>query len=79
MQGTMFHTGVSVLGGGAAGLGASTQPASPASAMAPGARMQSAGGGGSNPFLPTHPAGVALWVGLGAIAAFCLLWYSLPA
>jgi hypothetical protein len=76
----MFRTGLEAIGGARAnvGLGESTRPASPGTAMAPGARMASPGGS-VNPFAPTHPAGIALWVGVAAIAAYCLLYYSLPA
>ncbi len=40
---------------------------------------QAGTGSGKNPLAPTHPAGVAFWVGVGSVAAFILLWYSLPA
>jgi hypothetical protein len=36
-------------------------------------------GSGKNPLAPTHPAGVAFWLGCGFVAAYVLLWYSLPA
>jgi hypothetical protein len=76
----MFHTGLEAIGGARAnvGLGDSTQPAAPATAMAPGARMAQQSGS-VNPLMPTHPAGIALWVGVGAITLYVLLWYSLPA
>ncbi len=78
----MFSTGLEAIGGARAnvGLGDSTRPASPGTAMAPGARMATSGSGGSvNPFAPTHPAGIALYVGVAAIALYIALWYSLPA
>lgn len=77
----MFQTGLAVLGAGAAnaqvGGGNSAAPA----ALPPGGFMAAAGGsgGGKNPLAPTHPAGIAFWVGVGSVAAFILLWYSLPA
>lgn len=76
----MFQVGVAALGAGSAraGLGTSTEVAQPAAAIAPGARMQSAGGQ-RNPLAPTHPAGIAFWVGVGAVVIYIGLWYSLPA
>ena len=35
-------------------------------------------GSGKNPFAPTHPAGIAFWIGVGAVAGYLLLWYTLP-
>ncbi len=79
----MFETGLAVLGAGAAtaraGAGGSGS-AAPA-ALPPGGFMaaQAGSSGGKNPFAPTHPAGIAFWLGVGAVAGFVLLWYSLPA
>lgn len=76
----MFNTGLGVFGGGVAtaGIGSSTSGGyAPASAMAPGSAMAS-GNYGANPFAPTHPAGVAFWVGVTSVALLALLWYSLP-
>jgi len=75
----MFNTGVGVFGAGVgtASLGSSTSASSPGSAMAPGASMAS-GGFGQNPFAPTHPSGVAFWIGVTAVSLLALLWYSLP-
>ncbi|MDA8395270.1 MAG: hypothetical protein M0T72_08540 [Candidatus Dormibacteraeota bacterium] len=79
----MFETGLAVLGAGAAtaraGAGGSGS-AAPA-ALPPGGFMaaQAGSSGGKNPFAPTHPAGIAFWIGVGSVAAFVLLWYSLPA
>jgi hypothetical protein len=41
-------------------------------------RPNPVGAAGKNPLSPTHPAGIAFWVGIAATAAFILLWYSLP-
>jgi hypothetical protein len=75
----LFNTGLGAFGGAVAtaGIGSSTSGGyAPASAMAPGSAMASSGS--SNPFAPTHPAGVAFWVGVTSVALLCLLWYSLP-
>ena len=78
MAGTMFDMRIGAIGGAGAGasLGGS-QPAAPAAATAPGAQRSTVGSG--SPFLPTHPAGVVLWVGVGAVVLYIALWYSLPA
>lgn len=73
----MFEVG----GFGAGGAGAvarldSPAPAAPAAAMAPGATM--AGSSSGNPLAPTHPAGVAFWVGVTSVVLLCVLYYSLP-
>ena len=79
----MFETGLAVLGAGAATAraGSGSGSAAPA-ALPPGGFMAAqagSGGGGRNPFAPTHPAGIAFWIGVGSVAAFCLLYYMLPA
>jgi hypothetical protein len=77
----MFQTGLAVLGAGAATASAGGDSAPPA-AIPPGGfmagRPNAVGGAGKNPLAPTHPAGVAFWVGVASVAAFILLWYSLP-
>ena len=78
----MFETGLAVLGAGAATAraGSGSGSAAPA-ALPPGGFMaaQAGGNSGKNPFAPTHPAGIAFWIGVGSVAAFLMLWYSLPA
>ena len=76
----MFQTGLSVLGAGAATARAGDPGTAKPAALPPGGFMagQAGTGGGRNPLAPTHPAGIAFWVGVGAVAAFILLWYSLP-
>ena len=77
----MFKTGLAVLGAGAATarVGGDSGSAPPA-ALPPGGFMaaQPGTGSGKNPFAPTHPAGIAFWIGVGAVAGFVLLWYTLP-
>lgn len=82
-SGTLFDSAIGAFGGGVAtasigGGGGGSARQGAAMAMAPGASMASAGGGGQSPFAPTHPAGVALWVGVISVALLALLWYSLP-
>ncbi len=77
----MFETGLAVLGAGAARARAGDPrgSAGPA-AISPGGFVAGGPATGStrNPFAPTHPAGIAFWIGVGAVLAFCLLYYSLP-
>jgi hypothetical protein len=74
-NGTLFETAIGAFGGGVAtasvGGGGSSRPGA-AMAMAPGSSMASGGGGGS-PFAPTHPAGVAFWVGIISVALLARL------
>lgn len=77
----MFATGI---GGGAFGaasarVGSSGSGASNGSALSPGGVMASGGTSSRNPLAPTHPAGMAFWIGVGSVVALVALWYSLPA
>lgn len=76
----LFDSAIGAFGGGVATatVGGSSSPPGAAMAMAPGASMAQAGGGGSSPFAPTHPAGVAFWVGVISVALLVALWHSLP-
>ena len=77
----MFNTGLAVLGAGAATARVGGGDSAPPAALPPGGFMaaQAGTGSGKNPFAPTHPAGIAFWIGVGSVAAYILLWYSLPA
>ena len=76
----MFETG---LGGGAFGAAAARvgggSGASNGAALSPGGVMASGSSGGRHPLAPTHPAGLAFWIGVGSVVALVALWYSLPA
>ena len=76
-----FETGLAALGAGAATAraGGGAGSAGPA-AISPGGFVAGGPATGStrNPFAPTHPAGIAFWIGVGSVAAFCFLYYSLP-
>ncbi len=78
----MFQTGLAVLGTGAATARVGAGGEAPAAALPPGGFMAAqAGAGGAagrNPLAPTHPAGIAFWIGVGCVAGFILLWYTLP-
>jgi hypothetical protein len=74
----MFNTGLAVMGAGAATASAGGGDAPPA-ALSPGGHMAGPNSASrKNPLAPTHPAGIAFCLGVGATAAFILLWYSLP-
>ncbi len=76
----MFNSalGAGAFGGAAAtaSVGSGSSGASNGSALSPGGVMS--GSGGTNPFLPNHPAGIAFYVGVGSVILLVALWYSLP-